>query len=103
MRECAGEFADAFDVSSLQVSVDGREIEDLDQYRAQSPAFQFTLPANNILVATEGTYTGVADGYWILLRPLSRGVHMVQFTGACSSGSPCDGFAIDVIYNITVE
>jgi len=38
----------------------------------------------------------VADGYWLMLAPLSPGEHQVHF----SSGRP--GFSLDVTYDLTI-
>jgi hypothetical protein len=96
LRECADAFQDtAFDLSA---TVDGRDIQNLDAYRTQSPLFEFSAPADNVLFIP-GPVSGesVSDGVWILLAPLSSGEHVIHFAGSFP------GFPIDVTYNITVE
>jgi hypothetical protein len=105
-RQLAGFFADLIDVGSLKVTVDGQPVADLGEFRAQSPAYHFFLPKKNNMwglnpVNKDG-YFGVADGYYVMLKPLSQGSHTVQFEGAFVS----DGtvlFGLDVTYNLTVE
>jgi len=44
-------------------------------------------------------YHCVADGYWVMLPPLSAGSHTIHFAGGFTSS----GFSLDVTYNITVQ
>jgi hypothetical protein len=111
-RQLAGFYADLIDVGSLKVTVDGKEVKKLGEFRAQSPAYHFFLPGpddqgnpTNMWgldpVNADG-YFGVADGYYVMLKPLSQGSHTVRFEGAFVS----DGevlFGLDVTYNLTVE
>jgi len=90
---------------NLQVQIDGRSINNLNDYRVQSPVFSYTLPDNNIVGKTTGVNVpgqtvspAVDDGIYLMLRPLSVGHHTVHFAGDFGAGS----FALDVTYNITV-
>lgn len=90
--------------TNMSVSVDGVPIAGLDStaspYRVQSPVFSITLPEDNIYsfgVIPAGTYEpAVGDGYYVMLAPLSAGMHTVDFGGA--SGS----FTLDITYHLTV-
>jgi hypothetical protein len=87
-------------IGNMTTTVDGRPIQNLEQYRAVSPVFSYTLPANNI-IGVPGpltVHTAVADGFYLMLAPLSVGQHTVHFTGA----APNFNFGLDVTYNITV-
>jgi hypothetical protein len=42
--------------------------------------------------------TAVVDGYWLMLKPLSPGKHVIHFTASNAT----TGFALDVTYNVTV-
>jgi hypothetical protein len=67
----------------LEASVDGVSLQDLQNYRAQSPAlFNVTFPENNIFGIPQGSSEAVADGYWVMLQPLPAGQHTIQFRGA---------------------
>jgi len=80
LRMCAKTIQDQ--VTTLMASVDGLPILQLQQYRIQSPPFNFTLPHNNILGMPANTTTqAVADGNWVFLKPLSPGVHTIVFKG----------------------
>jgi hypothetical protein len=80
LRTCAKTIQDQ--VSSLKASVDGIPIPSLQEYRIQSPPFNFTLSQNNILgLAANVTTQAIADGNWVFLKPLSPGSHKITFRG----------------------
>jgi Cache domain len=80
LRTCAKTIQDQ--VSSLKASVDGRPTPSLQEYRIQSPPFNFTLPGNNILGLPANVATqAIADGNWVFLKPLSPGSHKITFGG----------------------
>jgi hypothetical protein len=89
--------------SVLEATIDGKPLQDLFDYRAESPPGGFALDFGPLLA--DLGYTGpdprdpaVADGYWLLLAPLSAGGHTITFQ------SEIDGvFELDVTYHITVE
>ncbi len=89
-------------VTTLECTVDGVPLEDLFDYRAESPAF--TLP--DTLLVDFGfdpgdRFPAVADGFWILLAPLSRGEHEIHFHMEITEG-PFEGSEHDVTYLLTV-
>jgi hypothetical protein len=81
-RICANNLVDRFD--NLTVNIDGFEVKNPEQYRVDSPAggFTFTAVLGNPVSIPPGTGTGVADGFWILLKPLKPGEHIISFSGA---------------------
>ncbi|HEY5909892.1 MAG TPA: hypothetical protein VJA21_04730 [Verrucomicrobiae bacterium] len=93
----AAEAADAAVV--LAVSVDGRPIRNLRNYRAVSPGpFGVTVPADNISGVPAGThFPQVADGYFVILEPLSVGRHTIWVNVVNANG-----FETTLAYNITV-
>jgi hypothetical protein len=87
------------DPPQMSVIVDGRELASLGAYRAFSPKV-FELD-NTVLLGDLPDRRFVADGYWILLEPLSRGKHTIRMVGALDAG-PFAGFTVDVTYLIKV-
>ena len=82
LRACA--IAQINHVTKLEAKVDGVPLQDLTNYRAVSPPFNFTsVPGNPLGVCQPAGCSShaVADGYWIMLTPLSPGAHTVQFRG----------------------
>ena len=89
---CASASVDQVDPDTdLSATVDGAAAR---MVRAHSAVFPLVLPEDNVFGAPAGHYQEVADGYWVLLDPLSPGEHTIHFAAA--------GF-LDVTYHLTVE
>jgi hypothetical protein len=74
----------------LVVTIDDHPVMHVDQYRATSPVFDVTFPKGAIFNIPPGLHGPlVSDGYWLLLRPLSPGMHRI--------------FSNGVTYNLTVQ
>jgi hypothetical protein len=84
LRRCAIEAVDtaegAFDMGTMRLSVDGQDFTDLSAYRVTTPRFSLWLPDDNFLGATSRVADSVADGYQVMLSPLSEGEHEVVFS-----------------------
>jgi hypothetical protein len=49
--------------------------------------FKITIPENNAFgFKNTGTTDASADGYWIFLKSLPRGIHNISFQGSCEFG-----------------
>ena len=95
----------------MEVLVDGTALEDIFGYRAQSP------PGGSSYKINEGSFgnvgfgfepgdrdPAVADGYWVMLRPLSRGEHTIVIRAFVPDMfGPGANFDLDVTYNLTVK
>ena len=79
LRACVKNFQDK--VTDVEVVIDGKSLQNLKDYRIQSPLFNFTLPENNVLALPAQTTTGVSDGIWVFLHPLSSGNHQIHSKG----------------------
>jgi hypothetical protein len=104
LRSCAKSIIDP--AANLVADVDGVAIQNLAQYRVQSPLFSFTLPPDDLLSAigegpfSPGPYSPAAgDGYYLMLPPLPAGPHKVHFHAEI----PAFSFTLDVTYNLTVQ
>ena len=92
------------DPALLKVTVDGRELKNLEDYRAASDAFELT---DTDLIDTLGgeishPNLAVADGYWVMLNPLKPGEHTIRIQSAIDQG-PFAGTASDVTYHVKVK
>jgi hypothetical protein len=98
LRACANDLLDL--VSDLSSEIDGRPLNNLDAFRVESPLFGWgPLPADNALGAPEGTESdAVAAGYFLMLPPLSVGVHEITTRAAIDSF----GLAVDARVLVTV-
>jgi len=98
----AQSFADF--IVDVACSIDDRSVSEINRYRVQSPQYVFTAPTPWIFGATGGTGTSVADGYYVMLAPLSGGTHTLHFSGAFKfSDAPEDTIPVDMTYVITVR
>ena len=105
MRSAVGGVMDL--VSGLEVTVDGKKVKgDIkSNFRVQSTVYTASLPDDNILNGISyddivaGTYWGADDGFYMMLKPLPRGNHTINFKG----GVPDFDFFLDVTYHLTVE
>ncbi len=69
-----------FPASNLICTLDGNTVGSI--VRTQSPKFNVSLSADNILNVPAGDWDqSYADGYWVLLSPLSVGKHELHFAG----------------------
>jgi hypothetical protein len=99
-RACANQFADY--IQDVFFEIDGVPVRNIEAHRVESPQFRFTAPDPNILGFPGGEGTAVADGYFVLLAPLSVGEHTIHYGGRFV-GTPFGDFGSDVTDHITVE
>jgi hypothetical protein len=77
---------------ALSGTLDGRALTSPGAYRFQSPQFDFTSPSPNIFYPDGGSGTGSADGYYLFLKPLEPGTHVLHYSGAFVFTVEQDGF-----------
>jgi len=85
-------------------SVDGRELTNLDNYRVESQLFNITFPPNNVFNGKVGLSPVVAEGWYIMLEPLSKGTHTIHFKYSLIDTNKGEkSSATDVTYNLGVK
>jgi len=89
------------DATNLHAEVDSVPIQDLERYQSHSTNFAIQLPADNIVGAPGATLCSpsVADGIYIMLAPLTPGVHTIHL----HAEFPASDFFVDVTYHLTVS
>ncbi|HEX5187171.1 MAG TPA: hypothetical protein VFV86_09805 [Nitrososphaeraceae archaeon] len=88
---------------TISASVDGKEIKDLESYRAQSPIFNITLQENNVLGHTPGSGKAQNDGFYLFLEPLSPGNHTVHTsTNVNNIIAPGFNYDTDLTYHLII-
>jgi hypothetical protein len=105
LRQCNGAVTDPLDPNTLTLTVDDKPVvRDLPRFRVQTPSFEFIMPAADNLFNKPGmtSATSELDGYFVMLKPLPKGKHVIHFGGAFTSG-PAVGFSADTTLNLTVE
>jgi hypothetical protein len=97
IREIIKEITDR--ATDLSCEIDGKSVQDIQQYREASTVFTVDLPDNNIFGVAHGGYgPNVDDGFYLLLPPLPVGQHTIHFHGSL----PRFYSTLDVTYNLTV-
>jgi len=82
---------------SLACTVDGVSLESLEDYRAQTDVFAVDVPEGGLVDAGFFEFA-MADGFWLMLKPMSSGEHTIHITGSLD----LLGLDVDVLYHITV-
>jgi hypothetical protein len=102
-RLCAKNFADG--IIHLAAKVDGKNVHNPTQYRFPSPEFEVIAPPRNIGGLKPGKAESVADGYYLLLLPLSRGEHTISVKGTFTQDGNGNPFSagIDTTFKLTVQ
>jgi hypothetical protein len=107
LRACAKDLMDH--VTETSASVDGTAIAlgppgPNARFRFDSPLFTITFAPNNGFYpdgSVAGTGSAVADGYWVLVKPLAVGKHTIDFHG--KAVFPGFKFKVGVHYNLKVS
>jgi len=68
-------------VKNLSVKLDGNEVNDIHSYRTPTDVFQLEFPSDPIFDVSPGTCQSVADGFYLITKPLSPGTHRIDFKG----------------------
>lgn len=104
LRACAKSDQDL--VTDVWATVNDVEIPDEQVYRVDSPLFNFTFIADNVISAPEGPTEAVSDGFWIFLKPLPPGNHDIHVGGILQEGDPTVTtsftFVEDSTYHLTI-
>jgi len=90
----------------ISVKLDGATLDfNQDQkYRILTAPFNITLPEHNLWEEKEkpGTYTGVAEGYFLFLKPLASGNHTLYYEAGTGEPNP-NQYAQSVTYHLNVK
>ena len=101
LRQCsmAGD-----EYGTISATLDGQKIENLDSYRTATDFFNISIVKENIFGSPPGTYRGVADGFFVFLKPLSVGNHELQVkTSVTNPTTPSYNFASEAKYNLKIS
>lgn len=90
----------AGDISDLFCSIDGVTVHDITAYRTATGQFSISTPTPWVFNHAGGTGTAVADGYFLMLKPLPPGPHTIHYGGTFHI--PDEDLPKDVTLLITV-
>ena len=63
------------------MTIDGVPVENIEDYRFETPQFGFDAPTPWIFGAEGGEGTAVGDGYFLMIKPLREGRHVIEYSG----------------------
>ena len=97
--------ADQDTVSHLTLTIDGVSFQNLNSFRADSPLFNFTTPQNGMWDLHSAKSQAVADGYYVMLKPLPVGAHEIHWSGVLGSitSTSAQIQPEDVTYHLKVQ
>jgi hypothetical protein len=87
-------------VIHVEASIDRVRIESSDIMRIQSHVFDLNFPEHNVYDVAPGKTRSVCDGYWLFVKPLNSGKHVLHFKGSLTE--PGLGFNVEVYYDLDV-
>jgi hypothetical protein len=101
-KMCAKFWADH--IVDQVVEIDGKLVRNLTSYRFVSPQITFAAPTPWVFDVVGGAGTSVADGYYLMLTPLSKGAHTIRIRAALHlSVVDGDPFDLDVESDVTFD
>jgi hypothetical protein len=83
----------------MRAMISGTNVNELKQYRIQSPSFNVTLPTDNVLALPAQMTKMISEGYWLFLKLLQPGKYDLNSFGSCLAGR----IKIGVSYHLTIE
>jgi len=104
----AGAKKDQDNVNSLNLKIGDKQYkyEDLYKYRIHTEVFDVVFPNNGIFGVKEGgSSKAVADGFYIITEPLTKGNYTIHYSSSliCPEPDPDCNFAQDITYNIIAK
>jgi hypothetical protein len=68
--------------NKFDITLDGKPVPltNEEKYRVLSDPFNVTFPEDTMFDEPPGTYQAVADGWYLMLKPLSPGEHILHYT-----------------------
>lgn len=65
----------------MKAIIDGKKVNNLENYCVQSEVFDLTFPEDNVYDVRPGPTRTVCDGYWLFIKPLRIGNRYIYFKG----------------------
>lgn len=89
---------------TMDASIDGIPISNLEQFRVKSDFFNITIPKDNIYDSTTGTFKSISSGYLIIIKPLPEGEQVIRYSDQVNNPiQPNYNHAKDQMFKVTVK
>lgn len=87
-----------------EIIIDGKKVENIDQYRVTTDFFNMTIPDWNMFGFGAGTFRSLLDGTWLMLKPLPPGDHTIEIKVVQNmpKGEEKDNLDLRLVYNLHV-
>jgi hypothetical protein len=97
-RACAKKILDG--ATNVTASVDGKPITNIKTFRFSSPNFTFVFPPKNVYdPQPPGFGEAVADGYFVIVPPPTKGKHTIRMMGSL----PAFNYNIDRTFDLLIK
>ncbi|NAL78697.1 hypothetical protein [Nitrososphaera sp. AFS] len=101
VRQCATE---GNDYGVIGATLDGVQLQNLNQYRIDSGFYNLTIPPDNIYKEKPGMYRAFTNGFFAFLQPLHPGTHDLHLTVSVANPvKPQYNYAADWTYHLIVK
>jgi hypothetical protein len=65
-------------LGSVSITIDGQEVSHIERFRQSTPRCFDAFPVAPYLDRAKSWFPAATDGYWLMLRPLPVGVHVIS-------------------------
>lgn len=94
--------------SDLSAKLDGNEVSNIRGFRTSTNEFQLEFPDNPLFGNTPGTGRAVAEGIYLITRPLTPGTHTIEVKGKVDNNNeptPIQDpqFSVNIRYTLEVQ
>lgn len=86
-------------IADMRAMINGTNVDELKQFRIQSPLFNVTLPQDNVLRLPAQTTKMMSEGYWLFVKAMEPGNYHLYSFGSCLAGR----IKIGITYHLTIE
>ena len=109
VRAAADAACDTSSISNLSVTIDGRPVAKATRFFTsvdKSPLFQAQLPTDNIFLADTSSIPDLVlspaahKGFYIYVKPLTPGLHTIEWTATWDCGSEDVKYELDVLSGV---
>ena len=88
-------------VRYMEVFVNRRTVDRSEIHRVQSEIFDLAFPEGNIYDVHHGLTRSICEGYWLFLKPLRPGRHLIHFRAMLEEHEL--KFSVNVLYEIEIN
>ncbi|MDP9288354.1 MAG: hypothetical protein M3P08_09165 [Thermoproteota archaeon] len=101
LRQCAMR---GDEYGAISATLNGRKLQNLDQYRTANGFFNLTVPKDNAYNNRPGTWRALSEGFFVFLEPLPPGNHDLHLTtSVLNPFNTSYNYSADLIYHLIAK